>query len=236
VASRTYSYESDYEGWEVVAGTFVRDTSGGANGTTAHLSSSFHQDNACDAIRSPLISLTNSSTLSLYDRYDIEPDSSGESYDRANVSILDAATNARTVVGAGRGHPLHDRRRHPNGTCLTYGQAGWNDVSPGNPAFHQSTWSSDALNPGGVFTGRLARLDVRYGTDANLAGAGFDFDEVTITDFYVQVADAQSDTCLTESVAPAAIAVDAAGNGVIEVGEAARSPRRGPTPASLRST
>jgi len=62
---------------------------------------------------------------------------------------------------------------------------------------------------------------VRYGTDANLAGAGFDFDEVTITDYYIQVPDAHSDTCLTESVAPAGLAVDAAGNGVIEVGETA---------------
>ena len=52
-------------------------------------------------------------------------------------------------------------------------------------------------------------------------GAGFDFDEVTITDFYVQVPDAQSDTCLTESVAPKALAVDAAGNGVLEAGETA---------------
>ena len=221
VPTHTYSFETDLEGWQVVSGTFIRSTGAGGNGTNAHVSSSFHQDNACDAIRSPLIMLSSTSTLSIYDRFDIEPDSGGESWDRANVSVFDVNAGTRTVVDPNGGTVYTVADGRANGTCATSGQEGWNAVSPGNPTFAPSTWSASALNPGGAFTGRLAQLDVRYGTDANLAGAGFDFDEVTVTDFYIQVPDAQSDTCLTESVAPKALAVDPAGNGVLEAGETA---------------
>ena len=221
VASHTYSFETDLEGWDVVSGTFVRVTGAGGNGTNAHVSSSFHQDDACDAIRSPLLVLSDTSTLSIYDRYDIEPDSGGESWDRANVSIFDVSAGTRTVVSPDGGTVYTVADGRANGTCLTSGQAGWNAVSPGNPNFQPSTWSASALNPGGTLTGRLAQLDVRYGTDANLAGAGFDFDEVTITNFYVQVPDAQGDKCLTEFVAPAGLTVDGVGNFVLDPGETA---------------
>jgi hypothetical protein len=219
VPSHTYSFETDLEGWTVQAGVFTRVTGAGGNGTNAHLSSSFHQDNACDAIRSPLLALSSTSTLSIYDRFDIEPNSSNQSWDRANVSVFNVAKETRTVVDPDGGTTYTVPNGAVNGTCATTAQQGWNDVSPGNPAFATSTWSSAKLNPSGAFTGKLAQLDVRYGTDAAEAGAGFDFDEVTITNFYQQVPDAQSDTCLSESVAPKALIVDAAGNGVLEGGE-----------------
>jgi hypothetical protein len=187
VPTRTYSFETDLEGWQVVAGVFIRSTGAGANGTNAHVSSSFHQDDSCDAIRSPLVVLTDASTLSVWNRYDIEPDSGGESWDRANVSVFDVNVGSRAVVTPDGGTLYTVADGRANGTCQTTGQAGWNGVSPGNPSFHESTWSSAAINPGGAFTGRLAQLDVRYGTDPNLAGNGFDFDEVTLTNFYIQV-------------------------------------------------
>ncbi len=43
--------------------------------------------------------------------------------------------------------------------------------------------------------GRRLYLDVAYGTDSNVSGTGFWFDEVTITNFFEQVADQQSDVC-----------------------------------------
>jgi len=221
VPSFTYSFETDLEGWQVVSGTFTRATGAGGNGTNAHVSSSFHKDNACDAIRSPLMMLSDTSTLSIYDRYDIEPNSSGQSWDRANVSVFDVAAGVRTVVDPDAGAVYTVANGAINGTCATTGQEGWNDTSALFPAFAPSFWSSAKLNPGGTLTGILAQLDVRYGTDANVAGAGFDFDEVTLTNFYVQVPDAQGDKCVAQATAPSALAVDTAGNGVLDPGETA---------------
>ena len=81
---------------------------------------------------------------------------------------------------------------------MTANQAGWSaDTDPdcNAPAsFLQSTWSSAALNPGGMFTGRKAHLSVAFGTDALVNGYGFDFDQVTLTDFDLQVPDTQACT------------------------------------------
>ena len=79
---------------------------------------------------------------------------------------------------------------------MTLNQAGWaadtdTDCTATAP-FTQSTWSSPALNPGGLFTGRKAQLEVAYATDPGANGYGFDFDQVTLTNFDLQVADTQA--------------------------------------------
>jgi len=75
VASRTFSFEVDEEGWTTESGTFVRTTGSGANGTNAHMSSSSDLDDQCDVARSPSFVLSDTSTLTLRLRYDIEPQS-----------------------------------------------------------------------------------------------------------------------------------------------------------------
>ena len=194
--SRTWSFEANLEGWQVTSGTFERQA-GGAQGTGFHVSSSECLDAQCDRVRSPLVRLQSSSTLSLFHRYDTEipvpiP------YDRANVGVLDAAAGTRTTIIPDGGKAYDLAPGAENGTCGTLNQAGWSadtDTDCEAPAtFNSSSWSAGALNPGGGFTGRRTHLEVAYGTDPLANGFGFDFDEVVLTSFDLQIPDAQSCT------------------------------------------
>ena len=223
VPSQTFSFETDMEGWTATHGTFVRKTGSGANGTNAHISSSEGLDNQCDIVQSPLFFLTDTSTLELRLRYDIEPQSGGQYWDRANISVVDAQSGDRVVITPSGGRPYQVPDGSANGTCGTGGQAGWDASTPGFPnLWYNATFDAAALNPGGAFTNRVAYLQINYGTDEAVAGQGFDFDEVKLTDFYLQLPDAHGDDCSQSLFAAATgIVVDGAGNGVLEVGETA---------------
>jgi hypothetical protein len=65
-ASKTFSFETDLEEWTVEQGTFNRSTAlGGGGGTSWAIESSNGLHNQCDRIRSPLMRLQATSTLSL---------------------------------------------------------------------------------------------------------------------------------------------------------------------------
>lgn len=68
--------------------------------------------------------------------------------------------------------------------------AGWADSMP---TWASSSWSAGAF--GGVAPARPSQLEVIYSTDAAANGAGFQFDEVTVTDIELQIADTESDVC-----------------------------------------
>ncbi|MCI0581368.1 MAG: tandem-95 repeat protein, partial [Chloroflexi bacterium] len=187
VASRTFSYETDLEGWRVVSGTYTRQIPGAA-GTEFHLASSEFLPGQCDEIQSPELRLTESSTLQLFNQFSTEPEST-DFFDRANVGLLDVASGNRTTVVPDGGRTYN--ASGPNGVCVTQGQPGWAGVGPG---FLPSTWSADALRSAD-FAGRRVRLDVAYGTDPSVELEGFQFDELTLTDFELQSPDASSDVC-----------------------------------------
>jgi hypothetical protein len=190
-ASLTYSFESGTDGWTVQQGTFNRTSSGGGGaGTTWYEASSANLDNQCDHVRSPVVLLNSNSTLSLYNQYDIEPQyTNGLWYDRANVGIYEVGNGNRTPVNPDGGR-LYEASGD-KGNCGTLGQNGWADA---NTAWGQSTWSAAALGSAGL-AGQPVQLDIRYGTDASLNGFGFHFDQVTLTNVDILVADTQSDTC-----------------------------------------
>ena len=78
---------------------------------------------------------------------------------------------------------------------MTTGQAGWNGTDPELPDGLPGNWTAAALNPGGAFTGRAGLP--RRSTTAPMPSTraqGFDFDEVTITNFYQQVPDRTATT------------------------------------------
>jgi hypothetical protein len=196
-ANRTFSFETDLEGWVVTAGTFTRQP-GGAQGTGFHISSSECLDEQCDAIRTPVIRLQASSTLSLFHRYDTETPVPIP-YDRANVGVVDVDNNTRTAVSPDSGKLYDLAPGAPNGTCGTTNQAGWSadtdpDCNATGVAFQNSGWTAGALNPGGQFTGRKVKLEVAYGTDPLANGYGFDFDQVRLTNFDIQTPDVQACT------------------------------------------
>lgn len=199
--SKTFHFDTpnDLEGWEVVRGTFTQTPPGAPTSVGNHLHSTTAQNGACDEIRSPLIRLTSTSTLSLQNQYNTEPPLPAfgdQFYDRANVGIFDVATNQRTTVVPDGGRPYN--ASGPNGACVTEGQRGWaSEASPGETGadFAESSWSPAKLHETLNFVGRTTQIDVAYGTDPLLSGAGFSFDQVTITNFDLQVPDAQSNDC-----------------------------------------
>ena len=218
-ASRTFSFDVDFEGWTVSGGNWSRQGPG-AQGTALHVSSSSGLDLACDAIRSPRFVIGPSTTLTIHDRHQIEGTSPTLGYaDRANVAVRDVATNSRTVVDPDGGHVYTMTGGDLNHICFQPGERGWNATSPGYPDFNPSSWTAAALNPGGAFTGRVAQIEVQYGTDFVTSLAGMDFDQVTLTDFQDLVPDVQGDACAAQAAEPLAVAVDAAGNGVYQPNE-----------------
>jgi len=189
VASRTFSFETDLDGWSVVSGVFSRQPIGAA-GTGFHLSSVEFEINQCDVVRSPPVWLQAGSTLSMFARYQTDARVLPP-LDRANVGVFDAEQGSRTTIVPDGGN-VYELAGGPGGACVTADQRGWAGESPDFPGFQLATWSASALNPGEAFSGRLVSLDVAYGTDADVSSEGFDFDEVTLTAFFVPVPDAQT--------------------------------------------
>jgi hypothetical protein len=190
-ASRTFTFEVDAEGWTLVDGTFNRSSvGGGAQSSTWYEASSSGLNNQCDNLRSPAFSLNANSTLSTWTNFDIEVESSpGTWWDRANVGVRQVGNGTRNLVTPDGGRAYNASGN--SGAWCTAGQGGWAGSSP---TWGESTWSSSALGAGAL-AGQLVQLDVRYGTDTTIAGTGFRFDQVTVTNVDFQVADTQSNSC-----------------------------------------
>ena len=136
----TFDFESGLEGWQLVQGTFQRSsTGGGAQGSTFHIASSESLANQCDAIRSPLLRLTPTSTMSMWTNFDIEPSVDIEGitfwFDRANVGVHDVVTGRRTplIPDSGRSYTASGS----DGTCGTRNQEGWAGAAT---TWAASTW------------------------------------------------------------------------------------------------
>ncbi|MEM7353649.1 MAG: hypothetical protein AAF657_22820 [Acidobacteriota bacterium] len=195
-ASRTFSFEADAENWSVVAGTFDRtSTGGGASGSTFYTASSGFLANQCDQIRSPVMTLTPSSTMTMWTNFNIEGDGgTGTWYDRANVGIYEFDSGSRTLVEPSAGRDYN--AMGANGTCGTANQRGWADSAQ---SWATSTFDAAALDAANL-AGEFIQFDIRYGTDPGLHLDGFWFDELTVTDVNVQVEDNQSNVCAGPTV------------------------------------
>lgn len=191
-ASKTFGFEADADGWVTTAGTFLRDTAGGGgNSTTAYMRSSTFLDLQCDVVQSPVVVLAADSTMTLFNNFNIEP-LSDIWYDRANIGVRPVGSTVRTPVSPSGGR-TYNASGSGGGTCGTDGQGGW---AGANASWASSTWNATALQSG-TFAGQLVQLEVRYGTDSSANNFGFRFDEVTLTNVDMQIADAQSDVCVS---------------------------------------
>lgn len=189
LASQTFSFESGYDGWTVAEGTFNRSGAGGGDGTTFSLRSSSFLDLQCDRVRSPLMQLSPTSTLGLWNNYQIEAFSGGTWWDRANVAIR-RLDGSRTVVSPTGGRTYNASGAGDYSGCNT-GEPGW--------AASQASWGTSSWNAAAFGAlapaGELVQLEVTYATDPAEVLAGFWFDQVTVTNLTAQVADAQGDVC-----------------------------------------
>lgn len=191
-ATRTFNFESDTEGWQTTSGTFVRANAiaGPTGGGSFYYQSSANLDNRCDVVQSPIFRLTPTSTLALQNHFVIENFSGSQWWDRANVGVVDLGAGTRTLVSPSSGRTYN--ASGTGGNCGTEGQGGW----AGSAAtWAASNWTSGALQTGAL-AGRLARLEVRYGTDESVNGSGFRFDLVTLTDIEMSIPDSSGDVCV----------------------------------------
>ena len=224
VASQTFSFETDMEGWTATHGTFVRKTGGGANGTNAHISSSEDLDNQCDVVQSPLFFLTDTSTLEFRLRYDIEPQSGGQYWDRANISLVDAQSGDRAVLTPSGGRPYQMPDGSGNGTCGTSGQAGWDASTPGFPnLWYNATFDSAALNPGRSVHGSRRPAADQLRNRRGRRPQGLRLRRGDPDQLLPPAAGRRTATTAPRAyfATPTSIVVDGAGNGVLEAGETA---------------
>ena len=157
VASATFDFEADLGGWQLIEGTFDRtDAGGGAELTPYYVASSSGLPNQCDHIRSPQLRLSASSTLELYNEYDIEdatacvpctifcPYCSPTWFDRANLGVYQVDDDNRVLITPDGGRPYNASGGF--GSCGTAGQGGWAGTEI---VWQPSTWSSTALGAAG---------------------------------------------------------------------------------------
>ncbi len=209
LSSKTWDFESGMDGWTLIDGTFNQTTAGGgANGSSGYLASSALIDERCDQVRSPTMQLTPTSTLTLENNYDIEANS-GQWWDRANIGVVENGNRSAVNPDGGRLYNASGA----GATCATTGQEGWADV---NNTWGPSSWTASALGSVAL-AGTPIQLDVAYGTDFSVVGQGFWFDQVTVTDIELIVADAQSDSCVLVNIPPTVtIASPADGATIVE--------------------
>ena len=200
VVNKTWDFETDLDGWTVLQGTFNQTTTdGGANGSAGYLASSGFLNNQCDQVRSPPMVLTPTSTLTVWNNFEIENFSS-QWWDRANVALIISQSAVTTAQSGTRISVDPDSGRMydasgPGATCITIDQNGW--AGSAN-SWASSGWSASALDSAAL-AGRIVQLDVAYGTDPAVTGKGFWFDQVTAGDVQFLVADVQPCTTIATS-------------------------------------
>lgn len=188
--SASYTFDSDTQGWTTIQGTFARtSTGGGASGSTHYMASSASLDNQCDQVRSPLFMATATTTLELFTSYAIEDQSSGSWWDRANVGVYRLDNATRTVISPSSGRSYN--ASGGNGPCVLNNQLGWAGSAT---SWSTSTWNASAFQSS-TFNNELVQLDIFYGTDGAEVGTGFHFDQVSLQNVRVMVADGQTSSC-----------------------------------------
>jgi hypothetical protein len=196
-ATFTWNFLADEQGWVEEQGTFVRVIAGiGSPPPDAGwFQSSSTLPDQCDVVRSPLVRLSATSTLSMQNHFEIEPFFAGGGvwYDRANLVFRNYESEETTLVSPSSGRAYN--ASGPNGSCGTFLQAGW----AGNfQTWAASNWSAAALQAP-TLAGKPGNLVVRYGTDPADERNGFRFDLVTLTNFDREIADAQGNSCVASS-------------------------------------
>jgi len=188
-ATRTWSFAADADGWSVTSGTFNRINSGPYSPSpdgNAFWQSSALLNMQCDVIESPVLRLSATSTMALSTNFRTETND-GQWWDRANIGLVSSANGVRAVLVPNSGRTY--QASGANGVCGTTGQAGWAGTQP---TWATSNWSSAALASQASIPGKL---ELRFGTDELVNDDGFRFDGITLTDFDIAAADAQTDVC-----------------------------------------
>ncbi len=192
----TYSFDADLSGWTVAAGVVNRAAGGAPGSTTASLHFRTGAANDCDAVQSPVVKPTATSTMTMFVNFVIE----AGSFDRANVRAVDNVTGEKTLLtptGA-----TYTTSGDVSLLCDNMGNLrGWSGSAA---SWRQASFD---LSP---FAGKEIKLESRYSTDGFFQGSqGFWMDAVQVTNASQINCDAQTNTCaaLPPEVSPQGAAV-----------------------------
>lgn len=191
-----WDFEGGSDGWITTSGTFGQTSAfGGGDGSSAAMASSNGLHGQCDTVISPVVRFTSTTTLAVWTHLDVESFSSASWWDRANVTLVDHTASTANVVNPNGGRTYNASGTAVTGFC-TNGEDGWADVQT---TWAVSTFDAAALGSASV-AGNVLQLEMQYGTDGAEVGTGFRFDQVTLTDVELQVADTQPDACVCATV------------------------------------
>ncbi len=182
-----WPFEGSLDGWTVEQGTWALSTARvNPGGSTQSLHSSQSINLNCDIMLSPEITATSSTVLHTPNWYDIEPQSAGYWYDRANVWVVQGTTE--TVISPSSGKP------YASGTF--YDWTSYCNQGSDKPGWSGSgtTWGDSVFNLGS-YAGQTFRLRIKYMTDDLTANEGVYLDDMYITNVSYQGCDTQSDQC-----------------------------------------
>ncbi len=196
-ATHTFSFESDLEGWESIEGQFRRVPGAGGNGSAAYIESVPFGRQRCDVLASPWIQLSDTSTLSLWNNYDMTLPNTFDGYifDTANIHLtgLGGFAGRPNQVDGGRPYFVPGDIGPENFWICNHYSNGWTGLD--------DTWASSSFSSTGLdaptVAGQPIRVNVVYGQSRRNQKPGFSFDEVTLTDFDLQVPDAQGNQLCT---------------------------------------
>jgi hypothetical protein len=181
----SYGFETDFSGWSVVAGSVTRVAGGAPGSTGGSLHFRANLNNDCNAVLSPVIKPTGTSTASMYVDYILETGN----WDRANLRAVDVATGAKSLLTP-TGATYNAAARFDMSPLLCDGLArvaGWSGSF--------ATWrqANFDLSP---YAGKEIRLEARESTDASSLGSqGFWMDAVQVTNATELDCDVQTDAC-----------------------------------------
>jgi hypothetical protein len=178
--SLTYGFETDFGGWELASGSVTVEPGGapGSIGGSLHFRAGV--DNDCNAMVSPLLKPSATSTLSMYVNYVLQSSS-----DRANVRVVDAKTGGKSLLtptGAVYGMT-------PDVWLLCDNLGNLRGWSGSHGTWRQANFD---LSP---YAGKEIRLEARESTNSTLANQGFWMDLVQVTNATQIDCDLQSDSC-----------------------------------------
>lgn len=190
----SFDFQTDNDGWTQTEGSFTRQQDP-KDEDRFYMQSSAEIDNTCDALRSPVMLLSATSTLTFDLFYDI--DLPEMATDRASVAIINLNTGVEIPIQPDGGASYDISGLTLGGFCGN-GQSGW--------AGTLDDWSSTSFSATALSSGNLTdtpiQIEIRNGTDYFRAGTGLRIDNVQITEARLFEADAQSDdgcgpNCLT---------------------------------------
>lgn len=209
LGSPIHGFETGTDGWTLTG--YSRDSSRASAGTWS-LHSSSGADGACDKAVSPQITVTASSQVVMSVWYDIELQSSGQWWDRANVHAVNVATGVHTLLTP-TGATYNASGGAGAGLCHVDGENGWGGAGK---AWAEATFNLAALS------GQTIRLEVNYNTDSASANTGHWLDNVRFTNVVSQVCDAAADICAscaspTFGGVPVAVDLSACGDTGVQV-------------------